>query len=96
MIIYFIILILSFGGISVIAIRHREDILEFKFALFMDGMLEMLSGWWYGDAHSYFLKALEKALRRFRIWTLKMESFLFRKVHAVRGISERKENGNDS
>ncbi|MEK7503107.1 MAG: hypothetical protein AAB556_01525 [Patescibacteria group bacterium] len=96
MIIYFIILALSLGGISVMALRNRKDILEFQFARFCDGMLERLSDWWYGEAHSYFLKVLEKALRRFRIWTLKMESFLFRKVHAVRGISERKENGSDS
>lgn len=93
MFIYFIILVLSFGGISIIAIRHREFIMEFRFALFMDWVFDKLSEWWYGEAHSYFLKLLEKALRRFRIWTLKMESFLFRKVHAVRGISERKENG---
>ena len=93
MIIYFIILILSLGGISVIAIRHREDILELKFAFFMDGLMEKISEWWYGEAHSYFLKLLEKTLQRFRMWALKTESFLFRKVHAVRGISERKENG---
>ena len=93
MIIYFIILILSLGGISVIAVRHREDILEFRFAFFMNGMLDKLLQWWYGEAHSYFLKLLEKTLQRFRMWALKTESFLFRKVHAVRGISERKENG---
>lgn len=93
MIIYFLILALSLGGISVIALRHKKNILEFQFARFCDGMLEKISEWWYGEAHSYFLKLLEKTLQRFRIWALKTESFLFRKVHAVRGISERA-NGN--
>lgn len=96
MIVYFIILALSMGGISVIAVRHKEDLMEFRFALFMNGLLESFSVWWFGEAHGYFLKLLEKTLQRFRMWALKTESFLFRKVHAVRNISERKENGNGS
>lgn len=89
MIVYFLILALSLGGISIIALRHRENILEFQFARFCDSMLEKISEWWYGEAHGYFLKLLEKVLQRFRMLALKTESFLFRKVHAVRGISER-------
>lgn len=78
-----------------IAVRHREDIAEFRFALFMENALEKFAQWWYSEAHGYFLKVLEKLLRRSRILVLKVENFLFRKVHAVRGISERNENANN-
>lgn len=94
MIIYFIIFILSLSGISVIALRRKEEIMEFNFATFMNNAIEKFLEWWYEEAHAYFFKFLEKFLRRSRIWVLKVESFLFRKVHAVRGISERNGSSN--
>lgn len=93
MIIYFLIFIISVGGISAITLRHKEEITEFRFALFMESALGELSHWWYNEAHAYFFRVLEKLLRRSRIWVLKVESFLLRKAHAVRSISERNGNG---
>lgn len=94
MLIYFIVFILSLSGISVVAIRHKDQIAEFYFAAFMESLISNFKEWWFSEAHSYFLKLLEKYLRKSRIFVLKIESFLFRKVHAVRGISERNKNGN--
>ena len=93
MIVYFVIFILSIGGISVIAMRHKNDVIEFRFALFMENVISRASEWWYSKAHAYFLKVLEKFLRKSRILVLKIENFLFRKARVVRGISERNENG---
>lgn len=95
MIVYFFIFILSMGGISVIALRRKEEIIQFHFATFMENMISRASEWWYLEAHAYFLKILEKYLRKSRIWVLKVESFLFRKARAIRGISERNENGHN-
>lgn len=95
MIVYFFIFILSAGGISVIALRRKEEISQFHFATFMENMISRVSEWWYLEAHAYFLKILEKYLRKSRIWVLKVESFLFRKARAIRGISERNSNGNE-
>lgn len=94
MIIYFIIFILSLSGISVIALRHKEEIMEFNFAIFMNNAIGKFLEWWYYEAHADFFKFLEKFLRRSRIWVLRVESFLFRKVHVVRGISERNGGSN--
>lgn len=94
MIIYFIIFILSLSGTIVIALRHKEKILQFRFAVFMEEASEKISQWWYEEMHAQFLKMLEKYLRKSRILVLKIESFLFRKARAVRDISER--NGNNS
>lgn len=94
MIVYFFIFIVSLSGISVIALRHREKMAEFSFAVFMGNFETKFVEWWYSKAHSYFFKILERFLRKSRILVLKIESFLFRKARAVRGISERNENGN--
>jgi|SRR3989344_532504 len=94
MLVYFFIFFVSMGGISVIALRHREEIVEFHFATFMENITAKIVEWWYSEAHSYFLKVLERFLRKSRILVLKVESFLFRKAHAIRGISERNGNGN--
>ncbi|MEK7559741.1 MAG: hypothetical protein AAB522_00355 [Patescibacteria group bacterium] len=94
MIVYFLIFILSTGGISVLALRRKEEIAQFNFATFMDNIVSKILEWWYSEAHSYFLKILEKYLRKSRIWVLKMESFLFRKARAIRNISEKNENSN--
>lgn len=96
MLIYFIIFVLSAGGIFVIVIRHKDKISEFYFATFMKSLVNRFLDWWYKEAHSYFLKLLEKYLRKSRILVLRIESFLFRKVHAVRDISERNGNNNDA
>ena len=93
MIIYFFIFAVSMGGISVIALKHKEEVSKFHFAVFMEELVEQFRQWWYSEAHPYFLKLLERFLRKTRILVLKIESFLFRKARAVRGISERNGNG---
>ena len=94
MLIYFFIFFVSMGGILVIVLRHREEIAEFHFATFMESITAKFVKWWHEEANSYFLKVLERFLRKSRILVLKIESFLFRKAHAIRGISERNGNGN--
>jgi len=94
MLIYFFIFFVSMGGISVIALRHKEEIAEFHFAIFMESITAKFFKWWYSEAHSYSLWVLERFLRKSRISVLKIESFLFRKARAVRNISERNGNGN--
>ena len=76
-----------------IAMRHKEEMAEFYFATFIETIVSKFSRWWYEEAHSYFFKILEKVLWKSRILVLKIENFLFRKVRAVRDISER--NGSD-
>ena len=93
MLVYFFIFAVSVGGISVIALKHKEEINKFNFAIFMEDILKQIHQWWYSEAHPHFLKLLEKFLRKSRIRVLKVENFLFRKARAVRNISERNENG---
>ncbi len=93
MIIYLIIFIASIGGIAVIALRHRELILNFNLALFMEDSQKHIVSFWYSHMHSQLFMLLEKQLRWIRIRVLKIENFLFRLTHGVRGISERNTNG---
>lgn len=94
MIIYFAIFIISLSGIAVISLRHRELILNFNLALFMEDSKKRLVSFWYSHMHSQLFMLLEKQIRLIRIKVLKIENFLFRLTHGVRGVSERNPNGN--
>jgi hypothetical protein len=94
MIVYFIIFLLSVSGIAIIALRHRQEISEFNFSLFMEGALERGRSLWFAHGHGYSLRTAEKILRKLRIGALKAEHFLFRKAAALRKISKRAENEN--
>ncbi len=94
MIVYLIIFILSASGIGTIALRNREAIARFNLALFMESSKKKLIAFWYARMHSQLLLLAEKQLRWVRIKVLKIENFLFRLTHGIRGISERNGNGN--
>ena len=94
MIIYLILFILSLSGIAVIALRHREQMAGFNLAVFMEDAGKQIVAFWYSHMHSQMFTLLEKQIRWTRIQVLKIENFLFRLTHGVRGISERNGNGN--
>lgn len=96
MIIYLILFILSIGGIGIIALRHKQEIAGFNLAIFMGSVGRRAVSFWYSHMHSEIFLLMEKALRWTRIRVLKIEHFLFRLTHGVRGISERNGNGNSN
>ncbi len=106
MIAYAILFAASVAGIAVLAYWHRQELFyseagfagerEPSFAVFMDGVWRMLASFWHTHFRESILLFIEKRLRWTRIIVLKIERFLFRTTHRIRGISERGQNGNGS
>src|SRR3989344_9587204 len=86
---YIVIFLLSIGGIAIIALRNRQEIHEFRFALFVEDTQKRAVAFWYSHAHGQMLTLIEKYLRLARIQVLKFEHTLFRAAHGVRDINER-------
>lgn len=82
--------------------RNREEFAAFNFANFMERLLADAMATWHSHLRERSFTFLEKRLRNVRIWALKIESFLFRAAHKLRGIKEKNgqnggtNNGNSS
>lgn len=99
MLIYLILFFISLGGIGIIILKHKKEFVvavdhyeqtqnNANFAAFMEKLQARIVSLWYLYLHSAFCLFIEKRLRWVRILVLKIEHFLFRALHRVRGIAE--------
>lgn len=106
MIFFFILLVVSFGGIAVLYLRRRADCEELSYTIagehtrypalfiyFMESAVDGIALIWRTYVWGHILRFTEKRLRWIRIIILKMERFLFRATHRLRNAVQQHENG---
>jgi len=86
---YSVIFILSAGGMMAIAMRHRDEFYAFNFAAFMENVRQEGGQLWQQHLRERMFLVIEKILKTLRVWFLRMENFILKTLHRVRGIKEK-------